>query len=895
MGANDEISCAYAETCKPGLQKVLKLLRLDIPYLRAEGENLYYRDPAPGGGEIAVADFLGGYGSTILGHHPPAVRSAMVQSLEKGAPVHAQASVRGGAARLARELNRLAGHKYFVHLLNTGTEATEAAIKHALMEWRSRQEVILLGLARLIPRVDSRIRGHLETLAQAVRSTRPVIFALEGSFHGKTAGSLSVTDNPSYVSMYPERAVQCRFIPRSASADDVNRFFTEARIQLSPDRSYTTAIGVIAEVIQGEGGIHPIAPELLSVLRRKTAEEGIPLIVDEIQSGLWRTGAFLASRSRGITADYLLLGKSLGGGIAKISALLVSADRYQEDFGLKHTSTFAEDELSCAAALAALDELERRSEEIAQRARAFEARIRDCCERMMRECPGVIQEVRGEGFFMGIEFRADADSPDISHALTSLMATGYFVYVLASYLLHRRRLRVAAALSETNTLRLEPPAFISQEAVDRLVAGIEEVTRLIYSNRIAALTAHLWEDPEQRRDSPRISPLRPYPVVRAPSAPPRTVFLSHLIERRDLRDVDPIFDDFSENDLAHYLDDFAPLTRASLYYQQLIKGPGGREILFELRGFTMTSDHFERAIRMGNVEVGRMVCDAAQAADRSGATHIGLGQYTSIVTDNGQLIQTERAKVTTGNSLTIGFSFETIQRILEQRGMNLRDLHVGVVGVAGNICNVLAQLLGDEARTMTLVHRERIDESPKFRKAIATVIENSRMDSSRIRPTTDMALLADCDVVVLGTNSSHALLMPEHLKKDVIVLDVSVPSNVHESIYALRPDVECFQGGYARLPMGQKLVCPLIPVPHGEIFACMAETVMTGLLNYPGHFSRGYLSKKHVTEVLRLAAEAGIEYGAVERISPLRRAASPPIPPGSEPGSRVAAAGGAAC
>jgi predicted amino acid dehydrogenase len=112
------------------------------------------------------------------------------------------------------------------------------------------------------------------------------------------------------------------------------------------------------------------------------------------------------------------------------------------------------------------------------------------------------------------------------------------------------------------------------------------------------------------------------------------------------------------------------------------------------------------------------------------------------------------------------------------------------------------------------------------------------------------------------------MLKPEHLKKDALVLDISVPSNVHPSVFSERADVECVQGGFARLPLGQKLDdCALVFAPEGEIFACMAETLTLGLLNHPESFSRGPLSKERILRITRMARDAGIELGSVKRFS----------------------------
>ena len=130
----DCFSDLYARYSKPGLQKLLSLLKLDISYLRAQGENLFYRRD---GREIMVIDLLGGYGSTILGHNHPQIKSVLQQCLDEDMPVHTQASIRPYSALLGEKINQILAKespeqqpaKYITHLASTGTEAIEAALK----------------------------------------------------------------------------------------------------------------------------------------------------------------------------------------------------------------------------------------------------------------------------------------------------------------------------------------------------------------------------------------------------------------------------------------------------------------------------------------------------------------------------------------------------------------------------------------------------------------------------------------------------------------------------------------------------------------------------------------------------------------------------------------------
>ncbi|MBI2606137.1 MAG: aminotransferase class III-fold pyridoxal phosphate-dependent enzyme [Deltaproteobacteria bacterium] len=886
----------YAEYSKPAVARLLKLLKLDVVFTRAKGKNLFYRGDH--GAEIAVIDMLGGYGSTILGHNHSGLKRVLQAALDQDAPVQAQASIRPGAALLAAKLNVLfwrefpggTREKFQVHLLSTGTEATEAAIKHALMEWREKQAMFVLQLEKSRNKLIASGAGEAaltayESAIDAIRASAPTLVALDGSFHGKTAGSLSATANPKYSEMYPERAVETIFIPRTANADEIEAALAGRRVVTPGGRSFSRVIGIMVEPVQGEGGVHPLKHEFLQALSSACRAEKVPLIADEIQSGVWRTGRFLACAHAGVEPDYLLLGKSLGGGLVKVSALMVRASRYVERFGVEHTSTFAEDELSSRVALAALEILSS-DRGLSARARDFENKVRRHLLEISRKYPGVIRDVRGRGFFMGIEIDPllDGRAPNV---LAALNQSGYVSYLFASFLLHRHGVRVAPTLNQSNTIRLEPSALISEEATLRVMDAIENLALLLSEGRYLDLTAHLWDHSRSQgknfSGSLLVSRFREKRSS-AERALPKAAFLSHTIDVAHFAKLDPMLTAIAARDRAEFLEGFAPLSKGFIYHEQPIEGANGKRVLLQCYGIVADSGFFERCLRTGDRTALNAVSDTVSRAYAAGATHVGLGQYTSIVSDNGLLLKNgaprnstvdragDRAGhlsgyLTTGNSLTVGLAYEALTKLVRERGKRMSDLRVGVVGAAGNICNVLAQILADEAAALVAAHREPIDRSPKFREAVDRILAGSRMTQDRIETTVDLAKLSACDVVVLGTNSSRQILLPAHLKRGAIVLDISVPSNVHPLVLAERPDVEVFQGGYARLPAGQSLGDDLFPVPDGETYACMAETLTLALLGHGSDYSLGALSKAQVFRILEMAREAGIGLGSLKKIS----------------------------
>jgi predicted amino acid dehydrogenase len=217
--------------------------------------------------------------------------------------------------------------------------------------------------------------------------------------------------------------------------------------------------------------------------------------------------------------------------------------------------------------------------------------------------------------------------------------------------------------------------------------------------------------------------------------------------------------------------------------------------------------------------------------------------------------------VTSGNSLTAGFAFRTLENALAERRRPLSSCHIGVVGAAGNICNVITQLIGDRACALTLVHRDDPESARRMQQAADRLFANSRIARSRVQVTTELDRLVDCDGVVLGTNTTELLIKPEHLKENAVVIDISVPSNVDPSVFQLRPDVTAFHGALGRLPEGQVLSTEWMPLPKGQIYACLAETITLGLSGRFAHYSMGTLRKQQVVDALQLADDVGITLG----------------------------------
>lgn len=500
------------ELAEPHLRGLLASIGLDVEYVRGSGDTLYYRDTD--GVEIPVLDLVGGYGSLIFGHNHPRLVERARELLEQQVPVHAQFSYHPYANELAHELNTVLRRELGVdepyHALfgNSGAEAVEIAMKHAELDrvvrvgaLRARVAEAWAAVQAAAPAVPADVTERLElpgtatlddVVAAAARMNEesftraPVFLALEGGFHGKLAGSVQLTHNPGYRMPFSALAAQARFVPAApgavAEAADAERAevlvpeVVDGVLRLAVERSPVVA-ALFVEPVQGEGGIRVLDRAVAAEIRSVADDAGFPVVVDEVQSGMGRTGRFFAAAHSGLAGDYVLLAKGIGGGVAKSSVTLIRGSRYQGDFELVHSSTFAKDAFSVHIGLEVLRMLEEDGGAAYARAAERGAALRAELEAVRAEFPDVVSDVRGEGLMLGVEFADLTASPD--PVLAENAAHGLIGYVLAGHLLRRHAVRVFPTASAPHTLRAEPSIGLTDEAIAQFGSALRELCGLL--------------------------------------------------------------------------------------------------------------------------------------------------------------------------------------------------------------------------------------------------------------------------------------------------------------------------------------------------------------------------------------------------------------------------------
>ncbi|MEJ2531094.1 MAG: aspartate aminotransferase family protein [Halioglobus sp.] len=375
-----------------------------LPVTFSHGEGIYLYDTEG----RRYLDAISGIAVTGLGHAHPAVTAAIRDQADK--LVHTSNLYRIEAQeQLAGMLTGVAGMDN-CFFCNSGAEANEAAIK----------------LARLY--------GHRRDV------DKPAIVVLEGAFHGRTLATLSATGN---------RKIQAGFEPLVTGFIRAPRNDTEALRQIAANNP--DVVAVLAEPIQGEGGIQMLTGEYLRELREICDEHGWLLMLDEVQTGNGRTGTYFAYQGMGFTPDVVTTAKGLGNGVP-IGACLARGTAADVLRAGQHGSTYGGNPLVCSAGLAVVGTIT--EHQLGTNATAMGQLIADTVA-ADTVASSQIREIRGRGLMLGIELVRDCGE------------------------LVERGLEAGLLLNVTagNTLRLLPPLVIDEQETRKLAAGVLELIR----------------------------------------------------------------------------------------------------------------------------------------------------------------------------------------------------------------------------------------------------------------------------------------------------------------------------------------------------------------------------------------------------------------------------------
>lgn len=816
----------------PSIKKVLGSFHLDKNYVSGKGTILTDDTGRQ------YLDFISQYGAVPFGYNPDFLWEALENVRQRSLPSLVQPSLPGEALKLANILAEITpGDLCYCTFCQSGTEAVEASIK----------------LARS-------------------STGRELVISTRNSFHGKTLGALSATGKSSYQTPFRAPAPGFLQVPYN-DVPALQEVFAAHPGEVA---------AFIVEPVQGEGGIIVADPGYLQTARELCSEYGAVFIVDEIQTGLGRTGQLFACNYEGIEPDVLLLAKALGGGLVPLGVCISSPRVWNEDFGMLHSSTFANNNLTCAVGIAVLEYLLADQRELIHSVQVKGDYLLERLQRLQEAYPGVIKEVRGRGFMVGVEFESLRDCG--SYDLAYMVDQGGFTALLAGYLLNVHQVRIAPFLNDSMTVRLEPSLEISYQEMDQVVKGLEDITRILYYRDYALLYRFLIGDyrrPEKVNDyRPLTRHVKPSQLKPDERADRKFAFLVHYPVPEDVIANNPSFQIFGRDDLYRIMEWQSQIDEPGLVcHMPAIRAASGNIAEGWLIGVPFG------AREMVNLPKERTVPVLQQAVDMArdlGAGIVGLGALTSVATRGGRSVQGRNVAITSGNSFTVLMAMEALFTGAEKMHMDLKTAQGAVVGATGSIGRACALLLSERARYITLLGnpghkassllrlnslvqdmldlawkrsqegmetglsgwlKEILLESGEMSHLMekagsagrAFDVEGLKAVCHKLRKPFPIqfsldidATLPRCDLVVAASSSPEYLIYSRHLQPGTVVCDVARPADVDPEVYRERDDVLILEGGLVQYPEPVAFG-PNLGYRDGVNLACLSETVLLAL------------------------------------------------------------------
>jgi len=414
----------HARYLNEQMVRVLKTIGFDKRYTRAVGQYLYDSD-----GERYL-DLLSGWGVFGIGRNHPTVRDTLKKTLDSDFPNLIQMDVSPLAGVLAERLLGYTPYLDKVLFTNSGTETVEAALK----------------------------------FSRAATGRAGIVYCSH-AFHGLTYGSLSLNGDQNFRAGFGPLLPECFEIPfgdlealeKALAADKIAAF--------------------IVEPIQGKGVTIPDDDYLRGALEL-CRKHGTLFIADEIQTGLGRTGRFLAVDHWDIEPDMVLLAKSLSGGHVPVGAVLARKWIFDKVFNrmdraVVHGSSFAKNDLAMAAGLATLEVIE--SEKLVEKAAQTGARLLNAFEQMAQRHE-LVKAVRGKGLMIGVEFGSPQSlTLKASWNFLETASSGLFCQLIVIPLLNDHKILTQVAGHRNHTIKLLPPLTITDADCDWIEQAFEAV------------------------------------------------------------------------------------------------------------------------------------------------------------------------------------------------------------------------------------------------------------------------------------------------------------------------------------------------------------------------------------------------------------------------------------
>lgn len=817
----------------PHMASLLEALKIDVRFEKSEKDFLYYQHQ---GREVEILDLVGGFGTNLFGHNHPLLKQSILDFLASGKPaINSQGSLHYYPALLAQELNKIycrnTGKFFKVQFGNTGSEAMEIALHHAYFEWWTRIEKRRdeqLQLYGSLEEID--VAGLWEQNMQQIAESSAAIIVINHCFHGYSSGARSLFNHKKQRDYFsgllrplPLHVNDAGDKWKTQIEDHLRNNFILLNTIVKEEERYTVCkekisniIASVIEPVRGEGGIYETNEELADLL----AQQEFPLVSDEIQCGLGRTGTIPSYPK----ASYYLLGKSLGGGYEKISAVLIDDKRFKIQFPQFYSSTFANGEMAACVGLATLELIQQEgtTETIRQKGILFYKKVQTVADRH----PDIIESVSGKGLMLGVHFCKQIGKQNI--LLRVLSENDLLGYLISGWMFHNRKIRVLPSLSKPDSIRLEPSVYISEESMDRFTEALEQFCFLCRAGKMYELLKFLMnDDPYSDRTEKTSKGIFPIELEEPLPGAKKVGFIGNFtIPTRELPLIEPDLKKASDTGIRLLFSKMQTLLEGKpvrLFSKNLMNG----RIHFTFYILPFDTAHLELVNRWGRKRFyNARIQEAVNRLNREGVSHISLGAHTSILSGNGlYLSEPKHLKILTGNTLTVASALFHMEQYLKSLPSPQRAINIAIAGANGNIGSGLTGCFdGKEYQDTNIILAGNNQKKLEL-------LRNRIFDSARsVTCTTDLFQLREADIIISCTNTNDPLIFPHHIHPDkkVFIIDIAVPGSVSEEVKQLENVIFSKDASTVFLPDDPEFLIST-HTPVGKVFCCAAEVMLAAL------------------------------------------------------------------
>lgn len=819
----------------------LSLINFNKSISSAKGSYLYSDE-----GETYL-DFTSQYGAVSFGHNPDFLWEEINKQSISSQGIMIQPFQSQGAIELAEELIKLSpGNMKHVTFGCTGAEGVEISIKIAKS-----------------------------------KTKRSKILSATNSFHGKTMGAVLATGNQFYSEIFYSDNDAFVHVP-----------FNDL-VELEKVLSTEEFAAFIVEPIQGEGGMVESLPGYLNGCQTLCEKFGTLFVIDEIQTGLGRTGSLFACEKEDVQPDILILAKALGGGLLPLSACLSNEKSWSPDFCERHSSTFANNHLSAMVGLQVIRRLSS-DKKILDNIKIVGNYLKESLIALVNDYPLIYKSTSGCGLMQGIALESWQGLD--SYIACVVSESGYVVPVISSYLLNEHKIFTAPTLNASDVLRIQPNYTVTKDQVDQLIYGLRDIGYLVSNNHFEKIFRSVIGLNKQNSIENEYIYKNTSPTPYGPKLG-TFAFLMHPTTNDDLVESMPGGSmAYSQDDIDHIIEwgnklkSVNFLATAAHYIPSVQSSKYGY-----VDGWFISCPLLpNEMMHLTRVQKEKLLSSYVAVAKQKNANVIGLGAFTSVISKSGTAILDCGIPVTTGNSYTALTSTDSIRYICKKQNRNIDKLHFGVVGVSGSVGRLAMLDLGPECNRVSLMGNPKNkanvssleviagellveiffsgDKSSPIRiklesggvnvEFIRNLFVNKNNETLReifckvkgkyisnkgslenfpIELSNNVSFqLPKCDLVISATSNGKSFITPNMIAENAIMCDVARPSDLIDDISIVRNDVTFYEGGLVNLPNNVKFgEANLVGLPTGVTLACLSEAMILTMKQATHNYSIG--------------------------------------------------------